>query len=91
MEPDNPRQIHPEIANAVARNQMRPGATDLNRNSNIPANTGAEPIATMVPTATPVRDTPQKKQSWYVATKTPAAAAIFNLTSLNEAGSLTPA
>ena len=36
-----------------------------------PANTGPEPIPTMVPSATPVRRSPANQQSWYIATARP--------------------
>src|SRR5438132_12184757 len=38
-----------------------------------PAKTGALPIATSVPTATPARATPSKNASWYAATALAAA------------------
>ncbi|WP_344890867.1 hypothetical protein [Streptosporangium longisporum] len=64
----------PVIATAVAPAQRRPGRTPSRSQDSRPVKTGPLPMATTVPTATPVLPTAAKKQSWYAATASAAAA-----------------
>jgi hypothetical protein len=55
--------LQPETANPVAANHCKPGRSPRINQASIPAKIGALPMATIVPTATPVRVTAAKKQS----------------------------
>ena len=56
--------VTPAQASAVAIAQARVGARRSTIHSSAPARAGAEPRATIVPTATPVSATAAKNESW---------------------------
>src|ERR671935_19940 len=58
----------PAIATAVATSQRAVGRSRKRVHARTPAKSGALPIATIVPIATPARATPAKNVSWYAAT-----------------------
>ncbi len=62
----------PTIAGIVAMIHLRSGGVLVRTDSITPTNTAADPRARSVPTATPVRSTPEKKNSWNAATPTAA-------------------
>src|SRR5690606_17783654 len=57
----------PVTARAVAAHQRRVGGSLRTAQSAMPATTGALPMATTVPKATPARATPAKNATWYPA------------------------
>ena len=61
----------PAQPSAVAPAQRRLSRSPANVRASRPVNTGAEPMATTVPTATPVSSTAAKKVAWYAATQAP--------------------
>src|SRR5829696_8878820 len=63
----------PAHASAVAAAQRAGGRRPCSSHSSAPVSAGAEPSATIVPTATPVSSTAAKNDTWYTAT--PAAPA----------------
>src|SRR4051794_2252164 len=65
------RMPTPAVARAVHAAQRASRRAPAVMRERRPVNTGAEPIATTVPTATPVSATAAKKASWYVATPAP--------------------
>jgi hypothetical protein len=56
--------MQPRTAIIVATNQRRDGRSPRTKMPNNPAHTGPLPMVTTVPTATPVRATPAKKNGW---------------------------
>ena len=65
----------PAQARPVAAAQREVSGSPLTIRDSSPAAAGPEPMATTVPTATPVWSTAAKKASWYAATPTPASQA----------------
>ena len=59
-----PRSTTPIVARAVAPIQVRLGIRRVRAHSSRPARIGAEPRATTVPTATPLRVVPRKNRGW---------------------------
>src|SRR5829696_9168767 len=57
----------PVQASGVARAQRPVSGSPSSRRPATPARAGADPSATTVPTATPVRSTAAKNESWYMA------------------------
>ena len=53
-----------DVARAVASIQVADGTRRVSAHSSSPARIGAEPSATTVPTATPLRAVPRKKSGW---------------------------
>jgi hypothetical protein len=58
------QEAQPEMASAVAIPQRTVGFSPRNRSPIAPVQTGALPMAKIVPRATPVFVTPAKKRGW---------------------------
>ena len=71
--PPKPSSTTPTVARAVATIQVAVGTRRVSAHSSSPARIGAEPSATTVPTATPLRSVPRKKSGWYTARQTPVS------------------
>ena len=75
--PPSVRIAQPATAAAVATIHRRVGRPPRVSQTSRPVKTGALPIVTTVPTATPVRATAEKKQSWYAATPAPPRTSAY--------------
>ena len=62
--PPKPSITTPTVASAVASIHVVVGTRRVRTHSSSPARIGAEPSATTVPTATPLRSVPRKNSGW---------------------------